>query len=439
MVAVHPAVSPHTIVRARSDSRAVSEQIIGELFGWELADGEPSSDCRTEAILTELLPRYRRGDAATQRFPELAPSKVVDACLGRLVAIARSEFEASSPTQLRAPLREIDVRERVVARIHADAQLTHRARTLRKIAAAAEAELERFYSSVLLERLHKATPQRFEAPHGVDRVRRLSAYLSEFPYVDNYVHLVHAELALLRANVTPLYLRDRELMLFRAAERESALHMRAGAARELAAARKAARKPLREHRIAVCGCGPLPLTGLALHAFTGARVTLIDIDPQSAARAEALVRELERLGVLDRSAVQVLVADAAKPSAWAHDSDIVLVASLVPLEAKRTLMHTLPSLSGRRHVELLLRSAAGLCAELIYEPVPTASLSSLSLPFCGESVPAHLVAVGLTDLVAAVRGATGPSSSELIVTAHESVLNTTELYCTVPHAAVSGV
>lgn len=178
------------------------------------------------------------------------------------------------------------------------------------------------------------------------------------------------------------------------------------------------------------------MTGLALHALTGAHMTLIDIDPHSAARAEALVRELERLHVLDRGAVQVLVADAADPSAWGRDSDVVLVASLVPLDAKQALMHMLPAVSGRRPVDVLLRSAAGLCAELIYEPVPTAALSSLGLPYCGESVPAHLITAGLTALVAAVRGATSPSSSELKVTAHESVLNTTELYCAVPEAVV---
>lgn len=247
MVAVDSSVSPRTIHRAHSDARAVSEQIIGELFGWELADGAPTPSCRAQAILSELVPRYHRAGSASGRFSELAPSPVVDACLGRLVAIARSDFQAPSSSQLRSPLREIDVRERVIARIRADAQLTHRARTLRKIAAASEAELEHHYSARLLERLKQTASQRIVAPHGVSRMQRLRAYLSEFPYIENYEHLVRAELALIQAEVSPLYLRDRELMRLTAGERDAALHMRAGAARTLAAARKLTRAvPLRE-------------------------------------------------------------------------------------------------------------------------------------------------------------------------------------------------
>jgi hypothetical protein len=166
-----------------------------------------------------------------------------------------------------------------------------------------------------------------------------------------------------------------------------------------------------------------------LHAWTGARVTLIDQDERCVEQARLLCFELERLRVLDEGAVSVLACDAADVPAW-HDTphDAALVASLVPHAAKLRLARAFSAADGCSTPALLVRSAQGLCAELAYEPVDTHEVGSASLPFCGESVPAHQVVDGLDPLRAAQRGATSPSSRELVAIAHPSVLNTTELY-----------
>ncbi len=374
------------------DASEVAERVIGELFG-------------TSSIFSQLLPRYLAGDPVRGRFPQLAPHPVVDRALGRLVAIARGEL---GPPHTRA-----EARAALLARIQGDPALRDRARALRQLAAVAETELEHHYSERLLARLAGATAPLDRVSHGALRMHRLLAHLRDFPYAANYAHLVSAELSLLETDVAPLFVRDRELA--RLQEHGSA------AARTLQALRDVHGSPLppvalADATIAVVGCGPLPITGLMLHAWTGSAVTLVDLDRSSVERSCALVRELERLSVIDEGAVRVLLGDAAEPAEWGGAVDVVLVASLVPHAAKLRLARALVAATSGKPFALLVRSAAGLCAELAYEPVATHEISCAALAFCGESVPAHQVS----------------SSRELIVVAHESVLNTTELYRTRP-------
>jgi hypothetical protein len=421
---------------ARPDARWVSERIIAQVFGPEFADGVSAHELTAPSIFPTLLPRYRSGDPRTGHFPDLAPSPIVDDCLSRLVAIARGELDRHIDPRLRSPLHELEVRERVIARIHADSTLHHHAEQLRRMAALAEAALEHHYSARLLEALHRAHPPWTGAASGARRLQRLIGYVSGFPYVDNYLHLVRAELALLRAETSPVFVRDRELARLSPSERRAVERARRAAA--LARLESARAFPLRERSFVVCGCGPLPLTGLMLHASTSARVTLLDRDPESARSAQGFVEQLERLHVLDRGAVRVVLADAAAPSTWFDAHDVVLVASLVPNPAKLELARALPAAAGGKPLALLLRSAAGLCAELVYEAVPTAQISSPALPFCGESVPAHQVAAGLTASAAAVRKTTAPASTELVAVADPSVLNTTELYRSIAESIETG-
>jgi hypothetical protein len=436
VVEVRAAVASRAAQCARSDARQISERINAEVFGREFADGVSVHDLTAPSILPELLPRYRSGNPHTGQFPDLEPSPIVNEHLSRLVAIARSEFDQTVDRRLHSPLHGLEVRERVIARIHADSTLRHHAQQLRRMAAIAESALEHHYAARLLEDLHRAQPPWTGASHGARRLQRLIGYVSRFPYIDNYLHLVRAELALLRAETSPVFVRDRELARLSAAERRAVeLAQRAAAYSRLESARAF---PLRERSFVVCGCGPLPLTGLMLHASTSARVTLLDRDPVSARSAEAFVEELERLQVLDRGAVRVVIGDAAVPNAWLGAHDVVLVASLVPTAAKLELARALPAANGGKPLRLLLRSAAGLCAELLYEAVPTGQISSSSLPFCGESVPAHQVAAGLTASAAAVRNTPAPASTELVAVADESVLNTTELYRSIAESIETG-
>src|SRR5262245_32343588 len=183
-----------------TDPAELAEHLIGELFGWEFAH----SDEVALAIYPQLVARYLQGDPVRADYPELAPSPAVDRCLGRLVAIARSEFDPPcNAPRLRSPLHELEVRERMLERIQDDPELRQRAQTLRNIAAIAETAMEHHYSRRLLERLRACPVPRARALHGPERMQRLVAHLSGFPYVDNYVHLVSAELALLETAVKP--------------------------------------------------------------------------------------------------------------------------------------------------------------------------------------------------------------------------------------------
>ncbi|MET0386784.1 MAG: hypothetical protein ABW321_12535 [Polyangiales bacterium] len=261
--------------------------------------------------------------------------------------------------------------------------------------------------------------------------------MGTFPYVDSYTRLIAAELRLLAAPGVPLLVRDRD-----------AAHSDGRAQRVLAELRaELAQLPMAalpaEPKLALLGCGPLPITGFMWHAQCGGDVVMIDRDARSVARATALTRELERLGVLRPGAVRVVQAAGSElrfvppqhPDAHTPEvvsCDVLLIASLVDHPTKLGLARALCADPQTAGLTLLLRSAAGLCGALAYEPVRTEELSELALPFCGESVPKNLVFSCLDAATGALRGVTTESTRELLVTAHPSVLKTTELYRRLP-------
>ena len=207
----------------------------------------------------------------------------------------------------------------------------------------------------------------------------------------------------------------------------------AGLRAQLHAAHSTPPRPLREQTIAVCGCGPLPISGLMLHAWTGARVLLIDRDPRAVRAAEAWVEVLERMQVLDPGAVSVAEGEVAQLDAL--HVDLILVASLVDAPAKHALAQQLAAAGSLRPHTLLFRSAGGTCAELAYEALDTAAIRDSGWLFAGESLPRHQVFTGLTPLQAAACGVSADASSEVFVIAPRQVLNSTELFRRWPHGA----
>jgi hypothetical protein len=260
--------------------------------------------------------------------------------------------------------------------------------------------------------------------------------LAPFPYTHNYLQLLAAEVALLDQRPVPVLLRDRELFALSPAARQSFRSERD----KLRAFAAVSSQASAEQTIAVCGCGPLPISGLLLHTWTGARVLLIDRDPSSIDAARAWVHELERLSVLEAGAVRVLNADVSQLEFATTDAaarsggptrlrcDVMLVASLVDHAAKLRLARRLRVAADGAPHTLLLRSATALCAELAYEPVDTGAINHLRLPFCGESLPSNQVCAGVDAESAARRGVPAAASSELLVLAHRNVLNSTEVY-----------
>jgi len=443
------------------------DRVLSELFDERCVEADLAREAVPTSIFAELAPRLSASSAHLRGHSPLAPNLEVGACLTRLVELLRFDrfdrvpscMPDVHPTHYRSSRQQqfdLEVSQQLLARIRRDARLSEQAHVIRRSAALAESAMEHHYSRLLVDMLqswHDRPRARFDrgqrdsatvtalAP-GNERTRALLLHLAPFPYGLSYARLVAAELRLLAAPVQPLWLRDRELARLDAGARHQLERVRDGLA---CTAWSSTSRPsfrldgLRDKVIAVCGAGPLPVTGLMLHTESDADVVLIDNDDASVAQAARLVEALEHRGVLREGAVRVVHGDAgtlrfvpphgrASHSAESLTCDVVLVASLVDHDAKVSLARRLYEDEASAPMALLLRSAASLCAALAYEPVDTSHISTLGLPFCGESVPANLVFLQLDRDTAARRGVTCGESRELVVTAHGSVLNTTELY-----------
>ena len=471
------------------------------------------------SIHARLIRLYAQCDVERGACGALAPNASVDACLRRLVSIARAEFHAV--IDVHAVIDEATrfaLTRAVRDRIAPDPALRHRAEEIRAIAALAEAELEYHYSAILSAKLREAeretpngrpraafSPQAIDtaavgaardgfptpgmdaawsgsardgfAAHGIgtsasasrrtglhagvralerepasDRFQALRHALAPFPYIESYVQLIRAELRLLQASPAPLFLRDRAVSRLSVIERRElrALQLQTEA---FLAARGAwpaclARlppqsrgpEPWGDRTIAVCGCGPLPISGLLLHAATGAELVLIDESARALDAARELVDALAGAGLLERSAMQFRLSDAAAlrygrglpPHPDNVPCDALLVASLIAQAVKLRLAQSLRAVAPSTALALIVRSAGGLCADLIYERVPTEQLGQLPLVFCGESVPRHQVFESLPAATAARCESSALGSRELLVIADPQVLNSSELYYRMP-------
>jgi hypothetical protein len=449
----HAVVDGATYDPARSIA-GTAARLLGELFGWQFAPQVPARERPPRVLFDVLAPRREACDPARGDLRALAPCPEVNQCLQRLVAIVQgADFPACSADPHLAYF-PVQLQRELVRRIREEPALRQRAHTLRATAALAETALEHHYSGLLLAQLSSQRQPEALAPIGSARTQALADCLREFPYTQNYQQLLAAEASLLSRPAPALLLRDRDVWALPLAARR-AFQLERDKLRMLASkSAKATATSLRETTIAVCGCGPLPISGLMLHTFTGANVLLVDRDTRSVEAASVWVRELERLRVLEPGAVRVVQAPVEQ-IAWAgaaatHDAagaaavaslacDIVLIASLVDHGAKQQLARRLRHSATAEHATtphtLLLRSAAGLCADLAYEAVDTHAINHLSLPFCGESMPRSQLWPGLEAASAASRGITTDTSSELLVIAHRNVLNTTELYRRLPLSA----
>lgn len=367
---------------------SVSDGLLAELFGVESVGAcSPAREQASLSLYERLAARARMTGPEAGDLRALAPCPEVDSALGRLVGIIQGDYARHTAGIVLNPQAEACIREAVLRRLRGDAQLRAKAQHMRAIAALAETAMEHHYAQLLCEQLQRERVAFTRPPAGALRTRLLERCLAAFPYSRSYRLLALAELRLLQQPARPRLFRDVHTRTLQGFERERF-------ERELSLLRSwdqaVPRKPLRTLRFAVCGAGPLPVSGLMLHTLTDAQVVLIERDPKAAAAARRLIKELERLRVLRDSAVEVAEADAAQLSFERSDCrcDVLLVASLVDAAGKAALARRLQaaaSCSSVHHV--LARSAGALCAELAYEPLDTLQWSELGLPFCGEQTP----------------------------------------------------
>lgn len=382
-------------------AQVISARVLGELFG----SASPRANTVLASLHALLDARLRACDPARGDLRALAPCEEVNLALGRLVGIIQGDY-ASHADDFAWPNRELEqaVRLALVQQMR-EPPLRERAHRLRSCAGLAETAMEQHFSRVLIAQLAAAHRPYVMAPAGAMRTEWLERCLVNFPYTRNYRLLTAAELRLLQHPAPALLLRTAHVQGLSRAQRQ---RFEAELAQlRLLSVRRAA-LPWHKQTFAVCGAGPLPVTGLMLHTLTGARVSLIERDATAVSLSRALIDQLERLQVLEAGAVRVVHADVAELTPRA---EVVLVASLVDDAAKLQLVQRLRDAAPDLQA-VLLRSASSLCAELAYEPVDTLRYSDPSLPFCGESVPAWDVC---------------PRPERLLCSAKE-VLNNTELY-----------
>jgi len=398
-------VEPHERHDAQERAvQAISARVLSELFG----SASPQAHSALPSLYALLDTRMRACHPERGDLRALAPCTEVNLALGRLVGIIQGDYVAH--TDAAWPKRELEyaVRVALLSRIQSEPRLLERAHRLRSCAGLAETAMEQHYSRALLEQLRSKRTAFVPQPAGALRTAQLESCLVDFPYTRNYRLLTAAELRLLEQSAPPLLIRTAHCRSLSRAQRQR-LEAELAQLRKLASAQRE-RLPWHKQTIAVCGAGPLPVTGLMLHTLTGARVSLIERDETAVYVSRALVEQLERLQVLEAGAVQVVHGDVAT---LVPRADIVVVASLVDNAAKLQLVEHLRAAGpGSGLSSLLLRSASSICAELAYEPVDTLMFSDPSLPFCGESVPA-------TDL---------EQRAERLVSSATEVLNDTELY-----------
>lgn len=468
----------------------------GKKFSFERRRGEVS-------IHDQLKPLFDRCDHGQGDFATLRPSPIVNANLSKLVGylcqhIGKSNLPSNAidaPALNRSKEQDqlhLAVVQRIVGRIEEDPHLRERAWRLKHIAAAAESELESHFADLINERLegsflpkgnleaHKIRGLQDQAKSRLPetkarnehellglampdlaldedswvRIEMSKILLSRFPYVRNYELMLLAELTMLQQPMIPRFVPERRIAdqvggvdLGQIERLDDLIHRLAHRVEPL-------RMPARpsspsNQTFAICGSGPLPMTALFLHLFTGARIVLVDNAQTAIERSKRLIDNLERLEILSPGDLTVVPKDAGelrfhkiKPSVDASPDatlscDAVIIASLVDRETKASIASQF-SADPAAPPLLIMRSATGLSAKLAYDAVPTETFSRGLLAYCGETLPAPQVATHQSRSEAARQGNAHVASPDVLAIAHPDVVNTTEVYRSMPAFGESG-
>lgn len=442
--------------RCDGDMQTVDEmaqRLLAELFASQVTSLEPSGTApralHPELFALEQACRPELGD-----YSALAPAKTLNHLLGRLVALLQGDGAVAPghPSQQRTD-RDRHMRAQAAqlaaARIRQCPDLQRQAHDIRRIAGVAEGQMERLYSARVCQRLNRTHGSPITRK-GTTPLLRLRAAFSDFPYTDNYERLVRAELQLWAMPVTPLWPRLGDSTALPAIVMEALPRLCGAVHRALHthSALPLAVRAWRRKTFAVCGSGPLPLTGLMLHVLTQADVVLIDNDARAVALSRKLVAALERHQVLRPGAVHVRFADAGElwfvpPADGPHQGSTVesgrripchglLLASLLPTTTKRRMFQRLRDTPMSHPMAVLVRSARGLTAELAYEAAPTAELSDLLTPFCGELWPDNQVPWFSKSPSDSTHHPMHTDQTQPLLYAPRDVINTCELFYRLP-------
>ncbi len=482
----------------------LAERFVGEILGWDLVDWPAVAQhkgrkfsfqqqrWRGPSIHDRLTPFFERCDPERDDFSPLKPSPIVNDGLTRLVGLVCGHIgkhhlntgDADGGPALQRTIEQdllhLGVVEHFLDRIDDSPILAERAGRLKRIATTAENELEKHFAELINERLEagflsggaldrqkrdsllaQAKGRMAESqslnhleleglaiPHleleedALLRIEMAKILLNRFPYLDNYELMMQAELAMLQQPLAPRFLRERDLA-GEALGIDGEKLLRWDEALQRLSPSSPWRDTLASQVFAVCGSGPLPLSALFLHLFTGASMVLIDADASAIERSRRLIGNLERLEILSPGAMTFRQGDASslpfqKPERIASNTsgpaiacDAVLIASLVDRETKARIAARLQQDPGAPDL-LVMRSATGLGAKLAYDPIEATNVNRHKLAYCGETMPATHVTTHLDRLEAINRGVACRQSPDVLAIAHPDVVNTTEVYRVIP-------
>lgn len=275
----------------------------------------------------------------------LDPSPAVNSLLSELVghlqgAVTTEELYCGPPFA--------DVEQAACAQIDKNELLCSRANAIRSLAIRAESRLELYWTRSLIQDASIAFPW-------LSPIEKVQMGSRDFPYTRNYVNMVQKE-----ADVIRLHSGQRNGM---------ALGMRHGTANG------------EEFRVAFCGSGPLPLTGILLAVTMDASVTLIDNDPEAVKLSQQLIENWELRGIIQPNQIRVVCADGGKlrffrtarnyqalegsPNTNSVQCDVLFVAALIPNATKEEIAQNVSEMRQDGPL-VVLRTAHGLTARLAY-------------------------------------------------------------------------
>lgn len=488
-VSVSPGKKNRRLIDLDISTVLIAERLVGEILGWNQVDWsavEPHRNRkfffgrqrqRDPSIHDQLKPFFDRCGPLTGNFSALKPSPTVNANLTRLVGhLCRHVGEHYLPdletdgVMLKRTVEQerlhVAVIDRFLRRIDDDPILAERATCLKAIAAAAENELEKHFADLINEHIEAnflpgGTQDHYKRENLCDqargqvietrelnereltglatpilsldeearlRIEMAKILLGRFPYMRNYELMLFAELAMLQQPLPPRSCEDG------ASDADSGSYEYFGSGSGIGSWLGA------DRTMAICGSGPLPLSALFLHLFTGTRIVLIDQAPAAVERSKRLIANLERLEIVAPSALTVHQCNAGEvcfrsrntrpkitPDAPSVACDAVMIASLVDPDAKAAIAEHVGSDPDAPEL-LIMRSATGLSARLAYDAIPTEALNRDGLAYCGKTLPATQVSTKLDRREAIRRGVACSASPDVLAIAHPDVVNTTEIY-----------
>lgn len=277
----------------------------------------------------------------------LDPSPTVNSLFSELVSYLQGTGKSKD---FGGGNRFADVENAVCTQIDSNELLSSRASAIRSLAIRAESRMELFWAQALL--------QEDSIPHScMSAIDKVWMGSGDFPYTQNYVCMVQKESDIIR----------------------SCIHCRSQSGTiDCPGSGKAAERL----KIAFCGSGPLPLTGILLAVTMDADLTLIDCDPEAIRLSNELIQNWEQREILPSGRIRVMCADGGNvrfsksiqnhsevTEKWATSStvvcDVLFVAALIPNATKEEIAQNVSEMRGDGPL-VVLRTAHGLTARLAY-------------------------------------------------------------------------